>query len=50
MAIKGYYWSDREKRYKARIKINKKYKHLGSFLFEEDAARVYKSFKLKQKT
>jgi len=38
---KGYYWNKKDKRWKARIKLNRKHIWLGRFEKEEDARNAY---------
>ena len=39
----GVYWHKRAEKWMAYIKINKKRKHLGLFLIEEEAAKAYQN-------
>lgn len=45
--FKGVYWSERDKVFTAKITVNYKSIHLGSFKNEEDAARAYNTAALK---
>jgi len=44
---KGVYWQKQKKRWRARIKINRKFTHIGYFKIEEDAARAYNAAAIK---